>query len=155
MIRLLTHLLAACLLAGCSSGAPGYPSPAHQSPVYQPSVSATGDAGSAAPRAKGPEMVREELGRFEAEPSPGCNSPDLLNAQAGVAALEGASADPAAGRAVGSLALDVADAAREKGCADVAAALYDHIIRTYVGAGYVSLRARAEAGMRRLEAGPG
>ena len=55
MIRWLTFLLAACLLAGCSSGAPPHPSPTHQSPVYQPSVSATGDAGSAAPRAKGPK----------------------------------------------------------------------------------------------------
>ena len=50
-----------------------------------------------------------------------------------------------------SLALDVADAAREKGCNEIAELAYDHVIRRYTGWAYAAHRQRAELGILRLK----
>jgi len=50
----------------------------------------------------------------------------------------------------GDWILEVADAARDHGCKEVARHLYDTVIATYTGSAYAALRQRAEIGIEDL-----
>lgn len=49
-----------------------------------------------------------------------------------------------------SASLDVADGAKDAGCAKTAKGLYDIVIRAYVGSAFAALRQRAEIGLSDL-----
>jgi hypothetical protein len=102
------------------------------------------------------EAVRDGLRRFAAEPDSACDSGALAAAEraaltaATAAAIDSGELDTIA--ATAGLLLDVADAAADRGCADVARSLYQTVIAGYTGRTYAAQRQRAEIGLNDLGA---
>ena len=95
--------------------------------------------------------IRDSLRRFEADPGATCDSPDYAHAAGGAIHLERRAEESRADMDVMlwslSLLLDVADAARAKGCTDDAREIYDEVASTYTAPGYETVRERAEQGL--------
>ena len=99
--------------------------------------------------------IRDSLRRFEADPGATCDSPDYAHAAGGAIHLERRAEESRADMDVMlwslSLLLDVADAARVKGCTDDAREIYDEVASTYTALGYETVRERAEKGLNAAE----
>lgn len=99
------------------------------------------------------EIMVNEIAAFKIDPV-GCQSVHLSTADEMVATLEAASAKE--GNALemnlqnGLFTLDVADAARNRGCRAKAEKLYAQVVAVYTGSSYTGLRERAELGIRQL-----
>jgi len=102
-------------------------------------------------------IVYEPLEAFQAEKARNCKSANLKTAfQRAVGLSEGVAKNDKLGlsqRLATAIGLaDVADAAKRKGCAEQARALYDLIVEVYVGSGYAGVRQRAQIGIDDLRA---
>ena len=95
--------------------------------------------------------IRDSLRRFEGDPGATCESPDYAHAADGAIHLERRAEESGADMDTMlwslSLLLDVADAAKAKGCTDDARDIYDEVASTYTAPGYETVRQRAEAGL--------
>ena len=91
---------------------------------------------------------------WERETPPSCTSPRLAEARSLVLAAARMQTPEEQGLDVviegGSWVLEVADAARQHRCPDVARGLYDAVIATYTGSAYAALRQRAQIGIEDL-----
>jgi hypothetical protein len=101
------------------------------------------------------DEVRRPMRLFLAEKERNCNSPRLREARfraTETASGMAAAMKPAYGVMLeaGSAVLDVADAAKTKGCNTDATELYQFVLKNYVGLGYAALRDRATTGIRGL-----
>ncbi len=92
--------------------------------------------------------IADGLRRFEAQEVADCSSADLgdtatyaLEAQE---AWTERDADPRLIAFSGTMLLDIADAARARGCIEIARDLYDYVLATFEGPAYEHLRQRAE-----------
>ena len=85
------------------------------------------------------------------ERPPRCDSPTLERARRSALANAGILRPETAGidvvLAAGGWTLDIADGAKEHGCAIVARNLYDNVIKIYLGSAYTALRDRARIGI--------
>ena len=109
------------------------------------------------PQRRALEDVRRPMRAFLTEKEANCSSSRLKEAKL-------KATETAAGMAAGmkpdyqlmleaALAvLDVADAAKTKGCGAVASDLYQYVLKHYSGLGYATVRERATAGIRGLPA---
>jgi hypothetical protein len=101
----------------------------------------------------GSETLRP-LAQWEQEAPPSCTSPTLAKARTS-ALLTASLLDPERSGVdavvmAGGWILQVAEAARDHGCNEVARGIYDSVIATYTGAAYASLRQRAQIGIEDL-----
>lgn len=97
--------------------------------------------------------VHAPLDAYRQEPPGSCASKSLMEAKlwaGGFASSFERTATVEQRRLYGTLALDVADAARERGCPDEAKGVYDGVLRAYVDGDYEDLRQRAEQGLLAL-----
>jgi hypothetical protein len=99
--------------------------------------------------------ARRPLQDFLAEKGDNCSSPKLKEAVSrttDTASAMATSMKPDYGvmLAVGAALLDVADAAKSRGCSRDAKALYDFVLKNYGGLGYAALRDRAATGIKEL-----
>lgn len=96
-------------------------------------------------------LTLQPLSRWQEETPPSCGSPNLV--KAGASALTTASMLTPERQGVdtvvagGTWILEVADAARLRGCKHVARGLYDAVIASYIGGAYAALRQRAQIGI--------
>ena len=93
--------------------------------------------------------VEEPLAAYRQEPIPSCASKNLMIAKlwaGGFADSFARNTSVEQRRMYGALALDVADAAREHDCPEVARDLYEQVLRAFVDDDYAILRQRAEQG---------
>jgi hypothetical protein len=100
------------------------------------------------------DQTLQPLSQWEQETPPSCSSPALAKARVSVLTTAGLLKPDRSGvDAViegGTWVLQVADAARDHGCKDVARSLYDAVIATYTGSAYTALRQRAQIGIEDL-----
>jgi hypothetical protein len=94
------------------------------------------------------------LVEWERETPPSCTSPSLAKAGSLVLVAARMQTPEQQGLDVviegGSWVLEVADAARQHRCSEVARHLYDVVIATYTGRAYAGLRQRAQIGIEDL-----
>ncbi len=163
-------LVAALAVAACvaqPSTAPVEPGPVIAAPPPKPPARRTRHPAVAAPvpvpRPAGAEAdhilaqaaarVQAPLEAYRQEPPGSCDSRNLMIAglwAGGFADSFARSATTAQRRFYGGLALDVADAARERGCPIPARDLYGRVLGTYADGDYAELRQRAERGLAAL-----
>ncbi len=97
------------------------------------------------------DLALEPYRRWESEEPPDCASTQLQRAKKAVRSAASLLAPREHGfDAVyesGRWILEVADGAKRQGCNDVAGELYDDIISSYTGWGYLPLRLRAHVGI--------
>ena len=96
----------------------------------------------------------EGISAFKAERGRNCTSAHLEAARTAAAEAititSGVEFFLSARISAGSLLLDVADAAKGKGCAAVARAMYDQVVQSYTGLSFAALRERAAIGIQDL-----
>jgi hypothetical protein len=156
MRRLAIALLS--VLSGCADLGIAMSGPAETGSLAPLSVPAETQAPPLSqPQRRALDDVRRPMRTFLAEREPNCNSAKLKEAK--LKATETAGGMAAAMKpdyqvmVEAALAvLDVADAARTKGCAAVASELYQYVLKNYSGLGYATVRERAAAGIRGLPA---
>jgi hypothetical protein len=152
-------IILALLLGGCAGT--GAEPEADAEPVATGSIAPAAHAAFVPSTHLRPEQqraidkTRKPLQAFLAEKGSNCGSPKLREASA--RATDVATAMASAMRpeyeallAAGSVALDVADAARSRGCHAQAKRLYEFVLKNYSGLGYAALRDRASAGAKAL-----
>jgi hypothetical protein len=103
------------------------------------------------------DKTRKPLQAFLAEKGNNCSSSKLRDAASRATDVATAMASTMrpeyeALLAAGSVVLDVADAARSRGCHAQAKRLYDFVLKNFSGLGYAALRDRAATGARDLRA---
>lgn len=101
------------------------------------------------------DQTRKPLQAFLADKGSTCSSPQLEEASSRATDLATAMASAMrpeyeALLAAGAAVLDVADAAKSRGCQPQAKRLYEFVLKNYSGLGYAALRDRASAGTRGL-----
>jgi len=151
-------LIALALLLGGCAGA-GIEPAALGTPIETDSIDASEPARGALRKVqhKAVEEARGPLRAFLADKSADCSSPRLKEAVGKVTGIASALAtamrpDYAAMLEAGAAVLDVADAAKTRGCARDAKELYAFVVRTFPGLGFAELRQRATAGIKDLRA---
>ncbi len=144
--------LAVGLLQGCQIANSGKPDEVTQSPVTAP------DSGAAV--AQGTTSVRERARAYAARLDVGrCDggqergSFEAAEAELSQLTRSGdatlASDDPA--RVLAQARIEIADAARNGGCAEIATAQYKTVIRSFPGPAYARFRQQAELGLSALQ----
>jgi hypothetical protein len=150
----------ALLLGGCANA--GIEPAGLEQPLQTGSIAPPIEAGEAARgelrkvQHKAVEEARRPVRAFLAEKGTDCASPRLKEATSKVtdtAVAMAATMQPeyAAMLEAGAAVLDVADGAKQKGCARNARELYDFVLRNFAGLGYAALRERATVGIRELK----
>ncbi len=143
----LVSLVGACLLTGCVT------SQQRAAPVKAQGVSQEqAVANRAKPYLEGMEAVRQ----FSSES--GCDGESVATAQASIRKLAGLENMRALGGSLAYLGVEaterrwevqfgLADAAKSKGCLDLADGLYRELVTVYVGSAYSGVRDRARLGI--------
>lgn len=101
-------------------------------------------------------LVRQPLSEFTKESPASCDSKNLGKASSYARLLvklvdDGTiSLGPRHLLDLGATIVDIADAARNASCNDVARDLYDHVIAAFIGANHAPIRQRAEIAIQQL-----
>ena len=96
---------------------------------------------------KASDDVHDHIAQFMAQPPGDCNPDHLDNVLAFTGALATTTDQLSHLQDTAAWRLDAADAAASHGCPDLAKAIYQNVIRTYVGSGYAAHRQWAEIGL--------
>ena len=97
---------------------------------------------------KASDDTHDHIAQFMGQPRGDCNPDHLDNVLAFTGALAANDQLPLLYlQHTAAWRLDAADAAASYGCPDLAKAIYQNVIRTYVGSGYAAYRQRAEIGL--------
>lgn len=150
----------ALLLGGCANI--GLEPAALDQPVQTGSIAPPVDAGEAARgelrkvQHHAVEEARRPARAFLAEKGTNCASAKLKEAvhkatETATALAATMKPDYASMLEAGAAVLDVADAAKKKGCGRDATVLYDFVLKNFSGLGYAELRERATVGVRELK----
>ena len=151
-LAVLSALLAVGLLPGCQVALSGKPDEVAQSPVVTPSP--------VAPLEGSTTRLREQARTYAARLDRGrCDGgPERESFEAAEAELSqlGKSSDgtqvaddPA--RVLARARIEIADAARNGGCADIATTQYKTVLRSFPGPAYAHFRQQAELGLSALQ----
>ena len=152
-------IIFALLVSGCANM--GLETSAFNAPVETGSIAPSADAGEAAraqlskSQQRAVDDARRPLRAFLAEKGKDCSSAKLKEAASKTTETASAMAtsmrpDYEGMLAIGAAVLEVADAAKSKGCSRDAKALYDFVMKNFSGLGYAALRDRATTGMKEL-----
>ncbi|HJU29916.1 MAG TPA: hypothetical protein VJ740_00605 [Hyphomicrobiaceae bacterium] len=153
-------IVLAVLVSGCAST--GIEPAALDQPLQTGSVAQQADAGDAARshvrtiQHKAVQDARKPGTVFLAEKGSNCASPKLKEAIRRITDTTTALAatmrpDYSAMLDAGTVALEIADGAKGKGCTREAKQLYDFVLKHFSGLGYAELRDRATSGLRELK----
>jgi hypothetical protein len=153
-------IVLALLLSGCANA--GGETAAADAAVETGSIAPHTEAGEAVRgelrkvQHKAVAEARKPLAAFLAEKTSNCASPKLKEAMSRITDTTTALAaamrpEYAAMLDAGTVALEVADSAKKKGCTREARRLYDFVLKNFAGLGYAELRDRATSGLRELK----
>jgi hypothetical protein len=151
-LAIVSAVLAVGLLQGCQIANSGKPDEVTETAVIAPSPGAAVAQGMTSVRERARAYAaRLNVGRCDGGPERGsfeaaeAELSQLSKSGVGTPAPE----DP--GSVLAQARIDVADAARNGGCADIATAQYKTVLRSFPGPAYARFRQQAELGLSALQ----